>query len=201
MTKDVVIDTETMDTVPSALLLSIGAFAVDVSNLEDTQTNILKVSRDIDLQDFSVLAFYTRLDATDQLMLGRTVSIKTQTWWKDQAEDAHEALTGDRVALSEALIGLSRWLDYHPGARVFFRGPDFDGAILENAYRMCGLECPWRYNGKRDVRTYIDTKVPTRGRNGYLEGHQPCFQMIKHHALHDAMNDAEQMAIAYQEAC
>ncbi|EOV0984507.1 3'-5' exoribonuclease, partial [Edwardsiella piscicida] len=35
----------------------------------------------------------------------------------------------------------------------------------------------------------------------YLEGHQPCFQMIKHHALHDAMNDAEQMAIAYQEAC
>ncbi|EOV0986236.1 3'-5' exoribonuclease, partial [Edwardsiella piscicida] len=71
MTKDVVIDTETMDTVPSALLLSIGAFAVDVSNLEDTQANILKVSRDIDLQDFSVLAFYTRLDATDQLMLGR----------------------------------------------------------------------------------------------------------------------------------
>ncbi|WCF13619.1 3'-5' exoribonuclease [Edwardsiella piscicida] len=66
---------------------------------------------------------------------------------------------------------------------------------------MCGLECPWRYNGKRDVRTYIDTKVPTRGRKGYLEGHQPCFQMIKHHALHDAMNDAEQMAIAYQEAC
>ncbi|WAM43669.1 3'-5' exoribonuclease domain-containing protein, partial [Edwardsiella piscicida] len=97
MTKDVVIDTETMDKEPSALLLSIGAFALDVSDLDATQADILKVARDVDLQDFSVLAFYTRLDATDQLMLGRTVSIKIQAWWKDQAEDAHEALTGDRV--------------------------------------------------------------------------------------------------------
>jgi hypothetical protein len=37
-----------------------------------------------------------------------------------------------------------------------------------------------------------------KGTKGYLpKTHQPCFAMVKHHSLHDAMNDAEQMAIAY----
>ena len=177
MTKDVVIDTETMDTEPSALLLSIGAFALDVSDLDATQADILKVARDIDLQDFSVLAFYTRLDATDPLMLARTVSKQTQTWWKDQAEDAHEALTGDRVSLSEALIGLSRWLDYHPGARVFFRGPDFARASLAYAYPMFVLARPWRSIGTPTARTYTFPNPLTLRPIGPSQWPHPCFSM------------------------
>lgn len=57
------------------------------------------------------------------------------------------------------------------------------------------MTCPWKYNGKRDVRTYIDAL--TGSEKGYIVDHQPCFQMIKHHALHDAMNDAEQMVLAF----
>ena len=196
MTVNVItIDTETMDTAHTALILSIGAFAFDVTDLNATQQAIMDVTKDAELQDHSQFAFYRRTDSFDQLISGRTVSVTTQEWWKKQGEEAHEALTGERVSLGEALSNLKQWIAQHPDARIFFRGPDFDGSILENAYRATGIECPWKYNGKRDIRTYIDAMV--RGGKGYIKGHQPCFPVVKHHSLHDAMNDAEQMATAY----
>lgn len=195
MINSIVIDTETMDVRPTALILSIGAFAFDVTNQETTQADALQISKDQDLAQYSPTAFYGFVDTYDQLMLCRTVSRDTQQWWRNVSEDAHEALAGERLPLSTQLINLSGWINQHSNARIFFRGTDFDGSILESAYRVCGIECPWRYNGKRDIRTYIDAL--TKGYRGYIEEHQPSFMMIKHHSLHDAMNDAEQMCIAY----
>lgn len=194
MINTIVIDTETMDVRPSALILSIGAFAFDVADLEGTRESILAVSRDPDISGHSANAFYRLLDANDQLMLGRSVSKDTQHWWRNQKQDAKESLSGNRGSLADHLLNLSSWIAKHTGATIYFRGTDFDGSILESAYRACRMECPWKYNGKRDVRTYIDAL--TGGKKGYVPDHQPYFQMIKHNALHDAMNDAEQMAIA-----
>ncbi len=191
----IAIDTETMDVTTTALILSIGAFAFDVSDLNATQQAIMDVSKDTELQDNSQFAFYRRIDSFDQLMSGRTVAVQTQQWWKKQGEEAHEALAGKRTGIGAALLELKQWIAMHPDARIFFRGTDFDGSILEDAYRSVGIECPWKYNGKRDIRTYIDAMV--RGGKGYIKDHQPCFPMVKHNALHDAMGDAEQMATAY----
>ncbi|WP_413722659.1 3'-5' exonuclease [Sodalis sp. RH24] len=196
MINTIVIDTEDLDLTPSAVILSIGGFAFDVTDIRDTQSAIFQIVQDPELAEYSARAFYGLVDVFDQLMMCRTVSLGTQEWWRKQGEDAHEALLGERHSLGSQLLNLSSWIAQHREARIFFRGTDFDGSILEHAYRMCGMECPWRYNGKRDVRTYIDAM--TRGMRGYLKDHQPCFSMIKHNALHDAMNDAEQMAIAYQ---
>jgi|SRR5471030_1963639 len=197
MINTIVIDTEDMDLKPSAVILSIGGFAFDVTNTSETQNTILQVARDPELAIYSARAFYGLVDTFEQLMMGRSVSRETQQWWRTQGEEAHEALIGERHSLPTQLLHLSGWISQHREARIFFRGTDFDGSILEHAYRMCGMECPWGYNGKRDVRTYIDAM--TKGIKGYLRGHQPCFAMIKHSALHDAMNDAEQMSIAYEQ--
>lgn len=197
MINTITIDTETLDTSPSAVLLSIGAFAFNIDDVQQTQQSIIKVAQDTELSDFSTNAFYCLADTFDQLMKGRTVSASTQTWWRQQGEDAQDALIGEREPLRQCLELLSNWIKQHPGARVFFRGTDFDGSILEHAYKMYEIECPWHWGGKRDVRTYIDAM--TKGTKGYLpKTHQPCFAMVKHNSLHDAMNDAEQMAIAYQ---
>ena len=195
MINTIVIDTETMDTRPSALILSIGAIAFDIADLAGTQESILHVSREPDLNIYFEHAFYGLVSAYDQLMLCRTVSRDTQMFWREQAEVAKEALEGENLALGEQLERLKSWIGQQGPARVFFRGTDFDGAILESAYRTCKIKCPWHFAGKRDVRTYIDAM--TKGRTGYVDGHQPCFMMIPHHALHDAMRDAEQMCIAY----
>ncbi|MCS4265127.1 3'-5' exonuclease [Serratia sp. BIGb0163] len=198
MINTITIDTETMDTKPSAVILSIGAFAFDISDVRQTQQSIIQIARDAELADYSNTAFYCLVDTFGQLMQGRNVSVKTQAWWREQSEDAHEALAGDREPIGQSLALLSHWIKAHPDARIFFRGTDFDGSILEHAYRTNGIECPWHWGGKRDVRTYIDAM--TKGNRGYLpKTHQPCFAVVKHNSLHDAMNDAEQMAIAYQQ--
>lgn len=198
MINTITIDTETLDTLPSAVLLSIGAFAFNIDDVHQTQQSIIKVAREGELADYSINAFYCLADTFDQLMKGRTVSEETQRFWRKQGEEAQEALVGDREPLCQSLGLLSNWIKQHPNARIFFRGTDFDGSILEHAYRMYGIECPWHWGGKRDVRTYIDAM--TKGTKGYLpKTHQPCFSMVKHNSLHDAMNDAEQMAIAYQQ--
>ncbi|RYM51260.1 3'-5' exonuclease [Serratia proteamaculans] len=196
MVNTITIDTETLDTTPSAVILSIGAFAFDIDDVRQTQKNIIDVARYTG-DEYTGNAFYFLADTFDQLMKGRTVSAKTQDWWRKQGEEAQEALVGGREPLRKCLELLSYWIKDHPDARIFFRGTDFDGSILENAYRMYAIECPWHWGGKRDVRTYIDAM--TKGTKGYLpKTHQPCFAMVKHNSLHDAMNDAEQMVIAYQ---
>ncbi|MBP1037388.1 3'-5' exoribonuclease [Serratia fonticola] len=197
MINTITIDTETLDLTPSAVILSIGAFAFDIQNVCQTQDSIVKVARDPEQAEYSDTAFYCLVDTFDQLMQGRSVRAETQEWWRKQGESAHEALDGEREPLRQSLDMLAIWIQKHPEARVFFRGTDFDGSILEHAYRTNGIECPWHWGGKRDVRTYIDAMV--KGTKGYLPTtHQPCFAMVKHNSLHDAMNDAEQMAIAYQ---
>lgn len=197
MINTITIDIETLDVVPSAVILSIGAFAFDIDDVHQTQQSIIEIARDTELADYSKNAFYYRVDTFEQLMMGRTVRAETQAWWRKQGEAAQEALAGVREPLTQSLGLLSNWIKSHPDSRIFFRGTDFDGSILENAYRSCGMECPWHWGGKRDVRTYIDAK--TKGKTGYLpKSHQPCFSMVKHNSLHDAMSDAEQMTIACQ---
>ena len=120
MINTIVIDTETMDVRPSALILSIGAFAFDVAELEGTRESILAVSRDPELSEYSTNAFYCLLDANDQLMLGRSVSKDTQHWWRNQKQDAQEALSGDRESLVEQLLNLNSWIAQHTDATIYF---------------------------------------------------------------------------------
>ena len=57
MINSIVIDIETMDVRPSALILSIGAFAFDIANIEKTRNSILEVSQDLDVVEYSPYTF------------------------------------------------------------------------------------------------------------------------------------------------
>ena len=197
MINTITIDIETLDMTPSAVILSIGGFGFDVTNVAETRAAILKVTRDPELAEYSEQAFYGVVETFDQLMMCRTVSSETQQWWYKRGLAARSAFDALREPLETQLLNLSKWISQHREAQLFFRGTDFDGSILEHAYQSCSIQCPWKYNQKRDVRTYIDAM--TRDKRGYIKDHQPCFAVIKHHALHDAMSDAEQMAVAHQQ--
>lgn len=193
----VVIDIEDLDLSPTAVILSIGAIAFDVNDISDLR-QVIKNEVPVH-SHVRPKSLYLLVDTFDQLMSGRTVSKSTQHWWKQQGEEAKKALTGPtaRDSIESALVMLAGWFYKFPSIPVYFRGPDHDGAILENAFKMYGIQCPWKYNQKRDVRTFIDVK--TGGSKGYLE-HTPSFEFVKHNALHDAMNDAEQMCLAHNQS-
>lgn len=119
------IDIETYDTSPSAVILSIGA------------ENILGAS-----------TFYCEVDPNTQYE--RTVSQDTKNWWAQQGNPPIHGC----VQLVNVLADFSNWLKALSGEPVIWcKGTDFDVAILAHAYRQYNIPTPWKYSNVRDCRT------------------------------------------------
>lgn len=131
--RNIMIDIETLGTSQTSLILSIGA-------VEFTAEGVTK-GFEVNIQPESCEA------------LGLTVDVRTVMWWLDQPKEAQNAFfVGKKVNLPRALIELTtafNWKD----AVVWSNGSDFDFPILENAFKACDVEAPWKYYNKRDFRT------------------------------------------------
>ena len=130
------IDIETLGTSPDTVVLTIGGIKFDP--MED---------------DGLHSQFYYRLDADEQIEMGRTVDEKTLEWWEKQPEEIRkEALeTTGRVSPEQSLKALNKWL---VGVdKIWCQGPVFDIGILENLYRQIGLHHNWPFYIIRDSRT------------------------------------------------
>lgn len=91
---------------------------------------------------------------------GLDVDKATCRWWSERSDEAKASVLATPVLLATALEELSKWLDLlrsHLDAdvRLWCQGTDFDIPILANAFRVCGLELPWRHTDVRDARTFI----------------------------------------------
>jgi DNA polymerase III epsilon subunit-like protein len=162
---DVMIDLETLDILPTATILTIGAvkfdpFGDDVKNPE-------------------CVKFYTRVDVDSCDRLGATVSSSTLEWWagQDQAAQDEAFDPRDRVDVVQALEQLYKFC--WGAKRVWSHGAGFDVIILENYFRKIGKAIPWQFWEVRDTRTLFDIGInPNRP------------PVLKHHALEDAWNQA-----------
>ncbi|OQS39733.1 hypothetical protein B0T40_03085 [Chromobacterium haemolyticum] len=176
-TRQIIIDNETLDTAPSAVLLTIGAVAVEI---EDGKATVLS-------------KWYRRLQwDTCNRQSGRTVSQSTVDWWLEQSDEAFsEAFEddGQRLPIWLAMHSLQAWLQLNPYP-IWGNGSDFDNAQLQHAFTQHGLRWPfWRNRCLRSQRglvldLYPDTKLPDFPAD-----------KIKHHALHDAEHEAEALAV------
>lgn len=172
VTKLAVLDIETLDKKPGAIIFAIGCVIVDVDNLE------------------IVNEFYTIANPDQK---GRTAGNGTPEWWiKQSAEspDAFEQLKaayGTNKTLKAALYELGSFLnDEFNGepANVFGNGPEFDNVIVDNAFAWAGLKTPWPYWGNQSIRT-SNLLMQIAGVKSERE-----FVGIKHHALDDAYHEA-----------
>lgn len=169
MTKQLMIDCETLGTTADAVILSIGAVKFDLD----------KGAIDND-------GFYASVSIESNLEYGRRIQEDTLIWWFKQGPEAQGVYHEDKIALAPALEQLSDWIgtdDYE----VWANGADFDTPMLALAYKQVGMETPWKFWNNRCFRTYKnlpgarDVKVP--------------FEGVKHNALADAYHQA-QVAIA-----
>ena len=133
----IMIDLETLDTQPSAVIVSIGAvrFGPDA------------------WQPWAPFYIPVAFDQCD----GRTVSRDTIAWWLTQPAEAQAALSDPAaVPLAGALGQLATWIRNGGAADVeVWAGPaTFDLAVLEHAYRAGGWPAPpWKYNETRCYTT------------------------------------------------
>ena len=148
---EMMIDLETLDTKPSAVVLSIGAVVWETF-VDDTGHLAWK----------ALDRFIRVLDIQKQLDRRRTVSQSTLLWWQDQSSAAKaEAFNSVRQPVLTSLV------DFHdfaannrnvPGdpISVFWASPvAFDLPIWEDLAMTFGGCVPWKYNQRYDVRTVI----------------------------------------------
>lgn len=162
---DIMIDLETLDVLPTASVLTIGAVKFDPFGEDITQKTAEK--------------FYVKVDLDSCDKYGCTVSQSTLDWWANQSQAAQdEAFSPEgRIPIEDAMNQLYKFC--WGAKRVWSHGAAFDTIICENLFRKVGKAVPWQFWEVRCTRTLFDIGInPERP------------PVLKHHALEDAWNQA-----------
>ena len=140
----VMIDIETLSTRPNACILTIGAIKFTLKPYNELKP--------IDRMD----TFYRRIDIQSCADYNMHIDPATMDWWKKQDKGVrYDTLEHvDRYPLKDVLQEFTRW--FGNAEIVWANGIDFDCVILREAFRVCGLETPWKFWNQRDVRTILN---------------------------------------------
>lgn len=134
---ETMIDIETLDTGPRAVVLS--AAVVKFTQEENAYAPFTHVTFDIDAQ----------------LAMGRTISQDTLLWWMRQDQVVRDLeFNADRRPLTECLGAVTRAV--REGDQHWANSPSFDMTILGSLFEECDWLVPWSYRDCRDVRTLKD---------------------------------------------
>jgi len=193
MSKDLIIDFETLSTEPNAALLSMGLTVVDTAMFANLSFQ--------DIFDKMVSdGVHFKLKVSNQVgSYGRIISRDTVDWWSTQKDSASAVLTpqSDDMDLSELPDAVNNYLKengYKKGV-CYTRGM-IDSTWLQSVARYLKKDVNIEWWNYRDIRTFID--VMSGSTNGYLPKQYAFWPkgLIKHNALHDCALDVLQMYIA-----
>jgi len=165
MNTDIMIDLETLDVLPTATILTIGAVKFDPFG--------------DDINEKKAEKFYVRVDVDSCDALGGTVSQSTLEWWAQQEKAAQDEAfdPNNRISITDAMAQLYKFC--WGAKRVWSHGAGFDVIICEHLFRKMGKAIPWQFWEVRDTRTLFDIGInPNRP------------PVLAHHALEDAWNQA-----------
>ena len=141
------IDIETLDTKATSIIVSVGAvyFDLETGKLGDK--------------------FYAEVPVYDleyQALKGRSFSFYTMSWWMSQGDEVRQVFSEYRLnseqtrvsSLDTILKDLRFFIEGEPN--IWANGSDFDSVILDNAFKMYGLETPWQFYQNRCYRTVLN---------------------------------------------
>jgi hypothetical protein len=161
----VMIDLETVDVIPTATILSIGAVRFDPNGNE--------------LENPEMEMLYMQLDIDTQAALGFTVSDSTIEWWAKQSPEAIKAAfeDGERLTVIEAATQLHKFV-WNADA-IWAQGIAFDIPMCEHLFLKAGLSVPWNFYDVKDSRTLFKLGI---------DAERP--PVLSHHAGEDAWGQA-----------
>ncbi|MGC0151017.1 3'-5' exonuclease [Chromobacterium vaccinii] len=173
-TRHHILDLETLDLQPSAVILTIGIVTAEISDggLEITGRH------------------YWRVQPFDQP--GRTASEDVLSWWRKQSaaalDEALDPSSNHREPLPQILSAVSGTMDLYPYP-IWGNGADFDNAIMQHAFRQSGLQ--WPYYRNRCLRTAHQMAKSLVA--DFVTPERPAY-LTPHIALDDAEYEALQLA-------
>lgn len=162
------LDLETFSTDAGGSILSIGACKFDPMVLGVTDK------------------FHVAIDPVSGEDFGLKMSASTVMWWLDNARhDARQQLLSHkRIDLASALEGFALWFGPH-SLPTWGNGVRMDNAMLEAAYKVAGMECPWQFYDERCYRT--------------VKNLAPQINLERVGVHHDALDDAISQAVHLQQ--
>jgi hypothetical protein len=171
------IDIETLDTAPSAVILSVAIVAWD-PNVSIEGQGCFKTS-------FNELV--VNMSPVYQIHHGRTMSESTLDFWAEQPEDAwknaNHCCIRDYQDVTEQIVD---FVDRFNGMSQFWARGNMDETVLNHLFKECGMDPPWRFFQWRDARSFCDMtraliEVPSSPLRNELN-------FLAHTALDDAKN-------------
>lgn len=135
MTRNVMLDLETMGNRPDAAITAIGAVIFDNSGVKDR--------------------FYEVINLTSSVEAGGTMDTSTVLWWMKQNEAARKEFEKPGMIINQALLKFSEFVP--PDMVLWGNGSDFDNVILKSAHDRLGLRTPWKFWNNRCYRTMKNT--------------------------------------------
>lgn len=180
--KHVMLDIETLDTTPSAVVLSIGAVAFTMTH------EAVHVHHTMEAH----LEVLPQLLCHDKALI-RTVSHDTQEWWAGQSAAAIDALLNPKASVHpvDAIRELSCLVYASEPDYVWCQGASFDFPILSNMAKAFGMDLAWPFWKERDSRTIISGGDVRRSSVG-VPG-EP------HGALHDCLSQCRALQETFFE--
>ena len=164
-------DLETQDTVPSAIVVSIGACVFDPNS------------------DFiAEKVFYAVPNRELQELRGRTSSESTMNWWATQSAEARAVFEAPQTDPRRVLVNLADYISQFNIEGVWGNGSDFDNTIMASFYNSYSIAPPWKFWKNRCHRTMKAVAQST------FEGYAGVRRLGTHHnALDDAMHQAREL--------
>lgn len=167
----IMLDLETLGVSPNSVILSIGACKFD------PDTGITHSD------------FYVVVNTQSCVDVGMAIDPETVKWWQDKDANAREVLAlaeTSKTTIHQALTLLNEYATRN--SCVWGNGSDFDNAMIQEAYRKCGMEPVWAFWNNRCYRT-VKNMFPV-----------PMKRIGTHHnALDDAKSQANHlMKILYK---
>lgn len=149
----IMMDLETLGTSPNSIILSIGAVKFDPDERKITDE------------------FYMVVNTKSCEAVGMTVLEDTVKWWDQQSEEAQKVrkLAADFETSHMIQDVLTKFATFaHWNSCVWGNGSDFDNAMLQEAYKKCGMKQPWAFWNNRCYRTMKNMiKVPLERQGTY----------------------------------
>lgn len=172
MVRHLMLDMETLDTLPSTVILTMGAVIFDPRSMGIIDSIDLRPTID---------------EQTD--MYNRTISESTMQWWSQQSPEAINEAMGDqdRVSYREAMEKLYKFA--WNCDRVWSNGSVFDIIVAEHAFRQLEIQYPWQFYNIRDCRTIYE-----------LAGVSLKDKKYQSKTTHKAVEDATHQALVIQDA-
>lgn len=166
---DVMVDLETLGTVPGCAILSIGAVAF--------------TEKDVDEQGFYCVI---HRPSCEEAFL--SVNADTLRWWQQQSEEARDVLelSMDPARSLPLVMVLGRFNSYlrrfggRKDCRLWGNGSDFDNALLSVAYDAASVKPDWSFWNNRCYRT--------------LKNLAPDLKLEREGTYHNAYDDAVSQA-------